>query len=76
MPHHLIDILDPLQTYSAARFVPPTPSAWLIDQIHGRGRLPLLVGGTMLYYKALREGLDEMPPADAEVRAALDQEAA
>jgi len=74
VPHHLIDILDPLQAYSAARFV--ADARQLIDEIHARGRLPLLVGGTMLYYKALREGLDEMPPADAAVRAALDQEAA
>ena len=74
VPHHLIDILDPVQTYSAARFV--ADASQLIEEIHARGRLPLLVGGTMLYYKALREGLDEMPPADAAVRAALDQEAA
>ena len=74
VPHHLIDILDPLQAYSAARFV--ADARRLIDEIHARGRLPLLVGGTMLYYKALREGLDEMPPADAAVRAALDQQAA
>ncbi len=74
VPHHLIDILDPLQTYSAARFV--ADARQLIEEIQARGRLPLLVGGTMLYYKALREGLDEMPPADAAVRAALDQEAA
>ncbi len=74
VPHHLIDILDPLQAYSAARFV--ADARRLIDDIHARGRLPLLVGGTMLYYKALREGLDEMPPADPGVRAALDQEAA
>lgn len=74
VPHHLIDILDPLQAYSAAAFVADTRR--LIDEIHARGRLPLLVGGTMLYYKVLREGLDEMPPADAAVRAALDQEAA
>ena len=74
VPHHLIDILDPLQAYSAARFV--ADARRLIDEIHARGRLPLLVGGTMLYYKALREGLDEMPPADPTVRAALDQQAA
>ena len=74
VPHHLIDILDPLQAYSAARFVADTRR--LMAEIHGRGRLPLLVGGTMLYYKALREGLDEMPLADAAVRAALDLEAA
>lgn len=74
VPHHLIDILDPLQAYSAARFVADTLR--LVDDIRARGRLPLLVGGTMLYFKALRDGLDEMPPADAAVRAALDAEAA
>ncbi|KPF53116.1 tRNA dimethylallyltransferase [beta proteobacterium AAP51] len=74
VPHHLIDILDPLQAYSAARFVAEAQA--LIEQIQARGRLPLLVGGTMLYYKALREGLDEMPPANPAVRAALDAEAA
>ncbi len=74
VPHHLINILDPLQAYSAARFVADTLR--LVGEIHARGRLPLLVGGTMLYFKALREGLDEMPPADAAVRAALDAEAA
>ena len=74
VPHHLIDILDPLQAYSAARFVADTRQ--LMAEIQGRGRLPLLVGGTMLYYKVLREGLDEMPPADPAVRSALDHEAA
>lgn len=74
VPHHLIDILDPLHAYSAARFV--ADARQLMGEIHARGRLPLLVGGTMLYYKVLREGLDEMPPADTAVRLALDQEAA
>jgi tRNA dimethylallyltransferase len=74
VPHHLIDILDPLQAYSAARFVADTLR--LVDDIRARGRLPLLVGGTMLYFKALRDGLDEMPPADAAMRAVLDAEAA
>jgi tRNA dimethylallyltransferase len=74
VPHHLIDILDPLQAYSAARFVADTLQ--LVEDIRARGRLPLLVGGTMLYFKALRDGLDEMPPADAAVRAVLDAEAA
>lgn len=74
VPHHLIDILDPAQAYSAAQFVADARAA--IDAIHARGRLPLLVGGTMLYFKALTEGLDEMPPADAAVRAALDAQAA
>ena len=74
VPHHLIDIIEPTQAYSAARFVADTKR--LIGEIRGRGRLPLLVGGTMLYFKALREGLDEMPPADAATRRALDDEAA
>ncbi|WP_298831021.1 tRNA (adenosine(37)-N6)-dimethylallyltransferase MiaA [uncultured Piscinibacter sp.] len=72
--HHLIDILDPTQRYSAAQFV--ADARRLVAEIRARGRLPLLVGGTMLYFKALFEGLDEMPPADAVVRAALDAEAA
>ena len=74
VPHHLIDIIEPTQAYSAARFV--ADAKRLIGEIRGRGRLPLLVGGTMLYFKALREGLDEMPPADAATRRALDDEAA
>lgn len=74
VPHHLIDILDPAQSYSAAQFVADAQA--LIEAIRARGRLPLLVGGTMLYFKALFEGLDEMPPADAATRAALDAEAA
>jgi tRNA dimethylallyltransferase len=72
-PHHLIDIRDPLQAYSAAEFVRDASS--LIRAIHARGKWPLLVGGTMLYFKALAEGLNDMPPADAAVRAALSQEA-
>lgn len=73
VPHHLIDILDPAQSYSAARFVADAQA--LITQIAARGRMPLLVGGTMLYFKALLEGLDELPLADAAVRAALEAEA-
>lgn len=72
--HHLIDILEPTQSYSAARFV--SDARRLIAEIHGRGRLPLLVGGTMLYFKALLGGLAAMPAANAEVRGALDAEAA
>ena len=72
-PHHLIDILDPLDAYSAAKFA--ADAQRLIDEIRGRGALPLLVGGTMLYFKALIDGLDAMPPADASVRAALEHEA-
>jgi len=72
--HHLIDILEPTQRYSAARFV--SDARRLIGEIHGRGNLPLLVGGTMLYFKALFGGLAAMPAADAEVRGAIDSEAA
>ena len=71
VPHHLIDIRDPLNAYSAAEFV--RDAEHLMAQIQARGRLPLLVGGTMLYFKALWEGLSDMPPADAQVRAALQQ---
>ena len=74
VPHHLIDVLDPTEAYSAARFV--ADAKRLLAQIHARGRIALLVGGTMLYFRALREGLDVMPAADAGVRAALDAEAA
>ena len=74
VPHHLIDILDPREAYSAARFV--EDARRLIGEIQARGRLPLLVGGTLLYLKALREGLDAMPAADAELRRAIDLEAA
>jgi tRNA dimethylallyltransferase len=71
--HHLIDIRDPLQAYSAAEFVRDATA--LIHDISARGKLPLLVGGTMLYFKALVDGLDDMPPADAAVRELLSQEA-
>ena len=69
VPHHLIDIIEPSEAYSAARFV--VDAQRLIGEISARGNLPLLVGGTMLYFKALFEGLDAMPAADREVRAAL-----
>jgi len=69
VPHHLIDIIEPSEAYSAARFV--VDAQRLIGEIAARGNLPLLVGGTMLYFKALFEGLDAMPAADREVRAAL-----
>lgn len=74
VPHHLIDIRDPSQAYSAAEFV--ADAQRLVTEINGRGKLALLAGGTMLYFKALFEGLDAMPPADAQVRAQLDAEAA
>ena len=73
MPHHLIDIRDPLQAYSAADFVHDARA--LIAQINARGKLALLVGGTMLYFKALFEGLDDMPKANTAVRAQLEAEA-
>jgi tRNA dimethylallyltransferase len=72
--HHLIDLMDPAEPYCAARFVQDARAA--IAAIRGRGRLPLLVGGTMLYAKALREGLAELPAADLEVRERLAQQAA
>ncbi len=72
-PHRLIDIRDPSEPYSAAQF---REEAWReIDVIHAKGRIPLLVGGTMLYFKALQQGLAEMPSANPEQRAALLKEA-
>jgi tRNA dimethylallyltransferase len=73
VPHHLIDIRDPHTAYSAAEFV--RDASALITAITARGKLPLLVGGTMLYFKALAQGLDDMPAADPAVRAAIAQEA-
>lgn len=73
VPHHLIDIIDPEDSYSAARFA--ADARRLVTEISARGRLPLLVGGTMLYAKALREGLHALPPASAELRTELDREA-
>jgi tRNA dimethylallyltransferase len=74
VPHHLIDILDPAETYSAADF--RRAALRLIDDIHARGRVPLLVGGTMLYFRVLRDGIAELPSANIEVRDAIDREAA
>ncbi|MGB3835482.1 tRNA (adenosine(37)-N6)-dimethylallyltransferase MiaA [Castellaniella sp.] len=73
VPHHLLDIRDPAQAYSAAEFA--QDAAALVQAIHQRGRIPILCGGTMLYYKALREGLHALPPADPAIRQALDEEA-
>ncbi|AQV95461.1 tRNA (adenosine(37)-N6)-dimethylallyltransferase MiaA [Cupriavidus necator] len=73
-PHHLIDIIDPADSYSAAQFV--ADAERLIVQIRARGHVPLIVGGTMLYYKALTQGLNDLPQADAALRAELDQLAA
>lgn len=74
VPHHLIDILDPAQTYSAAEF--RRDALRLIDEIRSRARIPLLVGGTMLYFRVLRYGIADMPSADPLVRDAIAQEAA
>ena len=74
VPHHLIDIIEPTQTYSAAQFV--ADAQRLVGEIDARGHLPLLVGGTMLYFKALFDGIDAMPAADPAVRAELDARAA
>ena len=72
--HHLIDIIDPDKGYSAASFRNDARRA--IDEVRARGRVPLLVGGTMLYFKALREGLSDLPGADASVRGEIDARAA
>ncbi len=71
--HHLIDIRDPLNAYSAAEFV--LDAKRLMREISARGRRPLLVGGTMLYFKALMQGIDDMPKADPGVRALIALEA-
>lgn len=71
--HHLIDIRDPLHAYSAAEFV--RDATQLIADIRARGALPLLVGGTMLYFKALIDGIDDMPAADTAVRARIEAQA-
>jgi tRNA dimethylallyltransferase len=73
-PHHLVDILDPSQPYSAGQFVRDALHA--IGDIRKRGKLPVLVGGTMLYFRALRRGLAEMPQADPVVRQEIDGAAA
>ena len=74
VPHHLIDIRDPAQSYSAAEFA--RDATRLIAEIRERGKLPLLVGGTMLYLKALVEGLDDLPLASPSVRADIEAQAA
>ncbi len=72
-PHHLINLIDPTQRYSAAQFI--TDALAVIRQVKLRGNIPLLVGGTMLYYKALVEGLDDLPEANDSLRAEIDREA-
>ncbi len=74
VPHHLIDILDPSESYSVRQF--RDDALKLVDEIRARGKLPLLVGGTMLYFKGLRDGLDDLPQADPALRAQIDREIA
>ena len=72
-PHHLIDIIDPVESYSVAQFRKDTER--LVTDIQSRGKLPILVGGTMMYFNALKNGLDDLPGADPAIRAELDAEA-
>ena len=74
VPHHLIDIIEPTESYSVAQFSADTVR--LVAEINARGKLALLVGGTMMYFKGLTDGLDDLPTANAELRVALDAEAA
>lgn len=74
VPHHLIDIIDPTEAYSAARF--REDALKCMAQITVAGRIPLLVGGTMLYFRALERGLSDLPESDPELRASLDDEMA
>jgi len=74
VPHHLIDVVDPDQPYSAGRW--RSEAITRVKEILAREKMPLIVGGTMLYYRALAQGLDELPQADEKVRAAIDAEAA
>src|SRR5262249_53541479 len=74
IPHHLIDICEPTENYSAGRFVADATAA--IQQIHARGRATLLVGGTMLYLRALLHGLAPLPQASPQVRREIDERAA
>jgi tRNA dimethylallyltransferase len=74
VPHHLIDLIEPTETYSAARFRSDALAA--AAAIHARGRVPIFAGGTMLYFKALREGLDDLPRAEPALRAAIEADAA
>lgn len=70
-PQHLLDIRDPSESYSAAQFLRDTHA--LITQIRERGRIPVLAGGTMMYFNTLRQGLNALPEADADVRARIDE---
>jgi tRNA dimethylallyltransferase len=70
--HHLIDILEPTESYSAARFA--NDAKRLCEEIRARGHIPVVVGGTMLYWRAWAHGLSSLPPADPEIRARLDEQ--
>ena len=72
-PHHLVDMRDPLEIYTAADFV--NDALETIQGVRSRGKVPIFVGGTMMYFKALLEGLSEMPASDPEIRAAIEKEA-
>jgi tRNA dimethylallyltransferase len=74
VPHHLIDLVEPTESYSAARF--RADAIRVVGEIFSRNRVPLLVGGTMLYYRVLESGLDALPSADPAIRAKLDEKAA
>jgi tRNA dimethylallyltransferase len=74
VPHHLIDIIDPTESYSVAQFSNDTLR--LVADITARGKLPLLVGGTMMYFKGLNDGLDDLPTADVALRAQIEADAA
>ncbi|MDL2283605.1 tRNA (adenosine(37)-N6)-dimethylallyltransferase MiaA [Oxalobacter sp. OttesenSCG-928-P03] len=74
VPHHLIDLIDPRDAYSVSQFT--EDATRLIHDITARDRLPVLAGGTMMYFKGLQTGLDDLPPANPEIRARLDEEAA
>ncbi|MDH4173159.1 MAG: tRNA (adenosine(37)-N6)-dimethylallyltransferase MiaA, partial [Betaproteobacteria bacterium] len=74
VPHHLVDLIDPTERYSAGRFRADCVGA--IEEIQRRGRIPLIVGGTMLYYKALTQGLDALPEAEPGLRVQIDARAA
>ena len=73
VPHHMIDIVDPAERYSVGQYL--TDAGHVVEEIVARGRIPLLVGGTMLYFRALQHGLADLPNADEAVRARLDEEA-
>src|SRR5262249_21989290 len=73
VPHHLIDVIEPDQSYSTGRW--RTDAIGAVRGILAKGKVPLIVGGTMLYYRALVGGLDALPQADPEVRAAINAEA-